>query len=112
MLPARTVLLLTLLLTFSLHHSTGKEPPATAVGQGSEALLGMSCWGGQAGNPSREWEWCSHPGVQGWMEKVLGGLSKARPGERLFLTASGDEICADPEKQWVKKAIKRLQRKI
>ncbi|KAM4894595.1 C-C motif chemokine 22 [Sylvia borin] len=26
MLPARTVLLLTLLLTFSLHHATGKEP--------------------------------------------------------------------------------------
>ncbi|NXC53247.1 CCL3 protein, partial [Aleadryas rufinucha] len=29
----------------------------------------------------------------------------------VFVAANGDEICADPEKQWVKKAIKRLQRK-
>ncbi|NXA66083.1 CL3L1 protein, partial [Mohoua ochrocephala] len=29
----------------------------------------------------------------------------------VFLGANGDEICADPKKQWVKKAIKRLQRK-
>ncbi|NXH84621.1 CCL17 protein, partial [Edolisoma coerulescens] len=29
----------------------------------------------------------------------------------VFVAASGDEICADPEKQWVKKAMKRLQRK-
>ncbi|NXY06676.1 CCL17 protein, partial [Pteruthius melanotis] len=29
----------------------------------------------------------------------------------VFVTASDDQICADPKKQWVKKAIKRLQRK-
>ncbi|NXJ24277.1 CCL3 protein, partial [Dicrurus megarhynchus] len=29
----------------------------------------------------------------------------------VFMTANGDEICADPKKQWVKKAMKRLQMK-
>ncbi|NWV89423.1 CCL3 protein, partial [Machaerirhynchus nigripectus] len=29
----------------------------------------------------------------------------------VFLAASGDQICADPKKKWVKKAIERLQRK-
>lgn len=27
-----------------------------------------------------------------------------------FLAANGEEICADPKKQWVKKAMKRLQK--
>ncbi|NXE96979.1 CCL4 protein, partial [Menura novaehollandiae] len=29
----------------------------------------------------------------------------------VFVSASGVEICADPEKPWVKKAMKTLQRK-
>lgn len=48
MLPARTVLLLSLLLTFSLHHATGKEPQGLLLLQ-VRAL--SSHWGGQAGTP-------------------------------------------------------------
>lgn len=55
MLPARTVLLLTLLLTFSLHHATGKEPqgPLLQV-RALELPLGTSHWRGQAAKGSRE----------------------------------------------------------
>lgn len=48
MLPARTVLLLSLLLTFSLHHATGKEPQGLLLLQ-VRAL--SPHWGGQAGTP-------------------------------------------------------------
>ncbi|NXH28091.1 CCL17 protein, partial [Myiagra hebetior] len=86
MLPARTVLLLTLLLTFSLHHTTAHFTP-------------VECCFEYAQKPIR------HP--QSFYE-----TSKDCPKPAVvFLAASGDEICADPEKQWVKKAIKRLLRK-
>lgn len=36
----------------------------------------------------------------------LSSLSRCR-----IVAASGDEVCTDPKKPWVKKAMKKLQRK-
>ncbi|NXA96741.1 CCL4 protein, partial [Melanocharis versteri] len=36
--------------------------------------------------------------------------SKDCPQPAVVFVAAGNEICADPKKPWVKKAIKRLQR--
>ncbi|NWW03020.1 CCL17 protein, partial [Oreocharis arfaki] len=86
MLPARTVLLLTLLLTFSLHHATAHFTPTECCFEYAEKAIR---------NPQSYYETskdCTKPAV-------------------VFMAASGHEICADPNKQWVKKAIKKLQRK-
>lgn len=38
----------------------------------------------------------AHPGMPGWMEKVLGALSKARPGEGLQELGGGSGSCSLP----------------
>ncbi|KAM3665136.1 C-C motif chemokine 3-like [Ammospiza maritima maritima] len=86
MLPARTVLLLTLLLTFSLHHATAHFAPVECCFEYAQKRI-------------------RHP--QGFYE-----TSKDCPKPAVVIVAAnGDEICADPKKDWVKKIIKRLQNK-
>lgn len=46
----------------------------------------------------------AHPGIQGWMEKVLGGLSKARPGESLQELGGGSGNCS-PGLSWMSKGL-------
>ncbi|XP_057232312.1 C-C motif chemokine 17-like [Malurus melanocephalus] len=86
MLPARTVLLLTLLLSFSLHHASAHFAP-------------VECCFEYAQKPIR------HP-------QSFYRTSKDCPKPAVVIVAaSGDEICADPKKSWVKKMVKRLQAK-
>ncbi|XP_009068003.1 PREDICTED: C-C motif chemokine 17 [Acanthisitta chloris] len=86
MLAARTVLLLSLLLTFSLHHTTGHSTP-------------VECCFQHAQKPVRH--------VQSFYETPRDCSLPAV----VIVTANGFEICADPKKPWVKRAIKKLQRK-
>ncbi|XP_005052480.1 PREDICTED: C-C motif chemokine 17 [Ficedula albicollis] len=87
MLPARTVLLLTLLLTFSLHHATAHFAPVECCFKYAQKRI-------------------RHP--QSYYE-----TSKDCPKPAVVIVAgNGDEICADPKKDWVAKTIKRLQKKI
>ncbi|NXX56379.1 CCL3 protein, partial [Scopus umbretta] len=86
MLTARTVLLLMLLLTFSLHHAAAHFTPT-------------ECCFKYAQKPVQHMQSfyetprdCSLPAV-------------------VFVAATGDEICANPKKPWVKRAMKKLQRK-
>ncbi|XP_009468726.1 PREDICTED: C-C motif chemokine 17 [Nipponia nippon] len=86
MLIARTVLLLVLLLTFSLHRAAAKFTPT-------------ECCFKYAQKPIRHMQSfyetptdCSLPAV-------------------VIVAATGAEVCADPKKPWVKKAMKKLQRK-
>ncbi|XP_012425026.5 monocyte chemotactic protein 1B [Taeniopygia guttata] len=85
MLPARTVLLLTLLLTFSLHHATAHFAPVECCFKYAQKRI-------------------RHP--QSFYE-----TSKDCPKRAVVIvSANGDHICADPEKDWVNKTIKRLQK--
>ncbi|NXF02898.1 CCL2 protein, partial [Smithornis capensis] len=86
MLTARTVLLLSLLLTFSLHHATAHFAP-------------VECCFGYAEKPIRH--------VQSYYRTPRDCPMPAV----VFVAASGAEICADPKKSWVKKAIKTHDRK-
>ncbi|NWR84531.1 CCL3 protein, partial [Furnarius figulus] len=86
MLTARTVLMLTLLLTFSLHHTTAQFRP-------------IECCFDYAQKPIRH--------VQSYYKTP----SDCRMPAVVIVAANGDEICADPKKLWVKKAIKKLQKK-
>ncbi|NXJ95977.1 CCL3 protein, partial [Corythaixoides concolor] len=86
MLAARTVLLLTMLLTFFLHCATANFTPS-------------ECCFKYAQKPIRRMQSfyetprdCSLPAV-------------------VIVAANGSEVCADPKKLWVKKAMKKLRRK-
>ncbi|NXQ80899.1 CCL3 protein, partial [Nyctibius grandis] len=86
MLAARTVLLLTMLLTFSLHHTTAHFTPT-------------ECCFKLAQKPVRH--------VQSFYETP----SDCSLTAVVIVAASGDEVCADPKKPWVKKVMKKLRRK-
>ncbi|NXI59539.1 CCL17 protein, partial [Chloroceryle aenea] len=86
MLTARTVPLLLLLLTLSLHYTTAHFTP-------------IECCFKYARKPIQHMQSfyetprdCSLPAV-------------------VIVAATGAEICADPKKRWVKNAMKRLPRK-
>ncbi|XP_010174230.1 C-C motif chemokine 3-like [Antrostomus carolinensis] len=86
MLTARTVLLLMMLLTFSLHRAAAHHTP-------------IECCFGYAQKPIRHMQSfyetpreCSLPAV-------------------VIVSATGHEICADPKKPWVKKAMRKLRKK-
>uniref|UniRef100_A0A8C8B3R4 Chemokine interleukin-8-like domain-containing protein n=1 Tax=Otus sunia TaxID=257818 RepID=A0A8C8B3R4_9STRI len=82
MLAARTVLLLVLLLTFSLHHATASECCYEHVQKPIRNIKSFY-------HTPRD---CSTPAV-------------------VIVTASGAEICADPRKSWVKRVMKKIQKK-
>ncbi|NXA08381.1 CCL17 protein, partial [Sapayoa aenigma] len=86
MLTARTVLLLTLLLTFSLHHATAHVTP-------------VECCFGYAQKPIRR------------VQSFYRTPSDCPVPAVVIVAASGAEICADPKNPWVKKTIKTLQKK-
>ncbi|XP_009318048.1 PREDICTED: C-C motif chemokine 17 [Pygoscelis adeliae] len=86
MLAARMVLLLLLLLTFSLHRATAHITP-------------VECCFKYAQKPVRH--------VQSFYETP----SDCSLPAVVVVTATGDKICADPKKPWVKRAMKKLQRK-
>ncbi|XP_009980301.1 PREDICTED: C-C motif chemokine 3-like [Tauraco erythrolophus] len=86
MLAAKAVLLLTMLLTFSLHRITAHFTPT-------------ECCFKYAQKPIRQMQSfyetpreCSMPAV-------------------VIVAGHGSEICADPKMSWVKKAMKKLRRK-
>ncbi|NWT02940.1 CCL17 protein, partial [Mionectes macconnelli] len=85
MTTARTVLLLTLLLTFSLHHATAHFRP-------------IECCFQYAQKPVRH--------VQSYYQTPVDCPVPAV----VIVAASGAKICADPKKRWVKKAIETLQK--
>ncbi|KAM6057749.1 PREDICTED: C-C motif chemokine 5-like [Chlamydotis macqueenii] len=86
MLSTRTILLLALLLSFSLHRAAAYSTPT-------------ECCYGYAQRPIRH--------VQSFYE-----TSSSCPMPAVVLvTAGGAEICADAKKSWVKKHMKNLQRK-
>ncbi|XP_027541127.1 C-C motif chemokine 22 [Neopelma chrysocephalum] len=86
MATARTVLLLTLLLTCSLHHATAHFRP-------------IECCFEYAQRPVRH--------VQSYYKTPIDCPVPAV----VIVAASNATICADPKKLWVKKAIKKLQKK-
>ncbi|NXM76321.1 CCL3 protein, partial [Serilophus lunatus] len=86
MLTARTVLLLTLLLTFSLHHTTAHYTP-------------LECCFEYAQKPVRH------------VQSFYRTPSDCPMPAVVIVAVSGAKICADPKKLWVKKAIKTLERK-
>ncbi|XP_068024524.1 C-C motif chemokine 17-like [Melanerpes formicivorus] len=86
MLPARTLLLLGLLLTCCLQQATGYSPP-------------LECCDRYAARPIR------HPRS---FYRTPRGCSLPAV---VIVAAGGQEICADPGKLWVKKALKRLGRR-
>ncbi|NWT55138.1 CCL3 protein, partial [Erythrocercus mccallii] len=86
MLPARTVLLLTLLLTFSLHHATAHFAPVECCFKYAQRRIRQ---------PQSFYETskdCPKPAV-------------------VIVAANGEEICANPKKDWVKKITKQLPMK-
>ncbi|XP_027762252.1 C-C motif chemokine 5-like [Empidonax traillii] len=85
MATARTVLLLTLLLTFSLHHATAHVRP-------------IECCFEYAQKPVRH--------VQSYYETPTECPKPAV----VIVAASGALICADPKKRWVKRAIETCQK--
>ncbi|KAF1522324.1 C-C motif chemokine 3, partial [Eudyptes sclateri] len=86
MLAARTVLLLMLLLTFSLHRATAHVTP-------------IECCFQYAQKPVRH------------VERFYEMPSDCSLPAVVVVTATGAEICADPKKPWVKRAMKKLQKK-
>ncbi|KAM6065130.1 C-C motif chemokine 17 [Theristicus caerulescens] len=86
MLVARTVLLFMLLLTFSLHRAAAKFTPTECCFEYAQKPIRHMK--GFYETPSD----CSLPAV-------------------VIVAATGAEVCADPEQSWVKKAMKKLQRK-
>ncbi|XP_009892761.1 PREDICTED: C-C motif chemokine 17 [Charadrius vociferus] len=86
MLAARTVLLLTMLLTFSLHCAAAHFTPT-------------ECCFKYAQKPIR------------YMQSFYETSSDCSLPAVVIVAASGDEVCTDPKKPWVKRAMKKLQRK-
>ncbi|KAM6300629.1 C-C motif chemokine 17-like [Aegotheles albertisi] len=86
MLAARTVLLLTMLLTFSLHHAAAH-------------FIFSECCFEYAQKPVRH--------IQSFYETPRDCSLPAV----VIVAATGAKICADPKKPWVKRAIKKLRRK-
>ncbi|NXA18912.1 CCL3 protein, partial [Ibidorhyncha struthersii] len=86
MLASRTVLLLTMLLTFSLHRVAAHFTPT-------------ECCFKYAQKPIRN------------MQSFYETSSDCSLPAVVIVAASGDEVCTDPKKPWVKKAMKKLQRK-
>ncbi|XP_014803392.1 PREDICTED: C-C motif chemokine 5-like [Calidris pugnax] len=85
MLTARTLLLL-MLLTFSLHRTTAHFTPTECCFKyAQKAVQHVRSFYMM----SRD---CSLPAV-------------------VIVAATGDKLCADPKKRWVKNAMKKLQRK-
>ncbi|NXK10553.1 CCL4 protein, partial [Herpetotheres cachinnans] len=85
MLAARTILLLALLLTLSLHHATAHFPPT-------------ECCFKYAQKPIR------------YVESFYETSSDCSLPAVVIVAASGAKICADPKKPWVKRAMKNHQR--
>ncbi|NXX20461.1 CCL3 protein, partial [Podargus strigoides] len=86
MLSARTILLLTMVLTFSLHHTTAHFTPTECCFRyAQKPIQHMKSFY----ETSRD---CSMPAV-------------------VIVTATGAEICCNPKKSWVKRAVKTLRRK-
>ncbi|KAM9269028.1 LOW QUALITY PROTEIN: C-C motif chemokine 4-like [Cariama cristata] len=85
MLTARMVLLLALLLTFSLHHVAAHFMPTECCFRYTEKFIHVQSFY----ETPRD---CSLPAV-------------------VIVAATGDGVCANPKKPWVKRAMKRLQRK-
>ncbi|GAB0195743.1 C-C motif chemokine 17 [Grus americana] len=86
MLAARIVLLLVLIFTFSLHCATAYSSPT-------------ECCFEYAQKPVRH--------VQSFYETPRDCSLPAV----VIVTATSVRICTDPKKLWVKKAMKKLQRK-
>ncbi|XP_061301373.1 C-C motif chemokine 22 [Pezoporus flaviventris] len=86
MFAARTVLLLTLLLTFSLHHITAHTLPRECCDRYARKTV-------------------QH--VKSFYKTPQGCHLSAV----VLVAASGDKVCANPKKPWVKRAIEKLQRK-
>ncbi|NXS67947.1 CCL3 protein, partial [Pandion haliaetus] len=86
MLATRTVLLLVLLLTFSLHRATAYITPT-------------ECCFNYAQKPIRH------------IQNFFRTPSDCSLPAVVIVAATGAEVCADPMKPWVKKAMKMLQRK-
>ncbi|NXL64742.1 CCL3 protein, partial [Chordeiles acutipennis] len=86
MLTARPVLLLVMLLTFSLHHAAAHHTP-------------IECCFGYAQKPIRH------------MQRFYQTPSDCSLPAVVIVSATGQEICADPKKPWVKKAMKKLREK-
>ncbi|TRZ25917.1 hypothetical protein HGM15179_001264 [Zosterops borbonicus] len=86
MLPARTVLLLSLLLTFSLHHAAAHFAPVECCFDYAQKRI-------------------RHP-----QSFYVTSNDCPKPAV-VFVAANGDEICADPKKDWVNKTMKRLKKK-
>ncbi|NXK29016.1 CCL14 protein, partial [Arenaria interpres] len=86
MLTARTVLALVLLLTLSLHCDAARFTPTECCFKYAQKPIQhvRSFY-----ETSRD---CSLPAV-------------------VIVAASGHKLCTDPKKLWVKKAMKKLQRK-
>ncbi|NXI97981.1 CCL4 protein, partial [Psophia crepitans] len=86
MLAARTLLLLVLLLTFSPHRATAYTSPTECCFKYAQKVVRhvQSFY-----ETPRD---CSLPAV-------------------VIVTATGAKVCADPERPWVKKAMKSLRRK-
>ncbi|XP_008933842.1 PREDICTED: C-C motif chemokine 17-like [Merops nubicus] len=86
MLTARTVLLLILLLTFSLHHATAYFMPVECCFKYAQKHVRRAQ---SVYETPRD---CSLPAV-------------------VIVAATGAKVCADPKNLWVKKIMKKLQRK-
>ncbi|XP_064314199.1 C-C motif chemokine 5-like [Phalacrocorax carbo] len=86
MLTARTVLLLVLLLTFSLHHTAAHSSPTECCYKHAQRRI-------------------QH--IQSFYETPKDCSLPAV----VFVTLRGVKICTNPKKPWVKQAIERLQRK-
>ncbi|XP_065518446.1 C-C motif chemokine 5-like isoform X3 [Lathamus discolor] len=86
MFAARTVLLLTLLLTFSLHHIAAHVLPKECCNRYARKTVQ------HVKSFYKTSQGCTLPAV-------------------VLVAANGDKVCANPKKHWVKKAIEKLQRK-
>ncbi|OPJ78039.1 C-C motif chemokine 3-like [Patagioenas fasciata] len=86
MLTARTVLLLAMLLTFSLHRAAAYDSPNECCYNHAEKPIRRIKYLYETPNA------CSLPSV-------------------VIVTLDGAMICADPKKRWVMRAMKRFQRK-
>ncbi|XP_061225032.1 C-C motif chemokine 3-like [Neopsephotus bourkii] len=86
MFAARTVLLLTLLLTFSLHHIAARKLPRECCDKYARKRVERA-------------------------ESFYNTPKGCRLPAVVLVTAKGEEICANPMKSWVKTAIEKLQRK-
>ncbi|XP_049661876.1 C-C motif chemokine 13-like [Accipiter gentilis] len=86
MLAARTVLLLVLLLTFSLHCAAAYNAPTECCFKHAQKLI-------------------RH------IESFYETPSDCPLPAVVIVAASGAKVCADPKKPWVKRAMKKLRRK-